>query len=111
MFYPITDTNHIAMETRTERAQNIKDITKEEIASNLQVNIEAIKLANESETKEEPWTKVKKGVKHIQKSNSINKTLEDQAKSNMYNELCEDDTEDMDRRSKNNEQHEKKTSE
>jgi len=109
-FYPITDINHIETEIRTERAQKRKDITKEDIASNLQVKIEAIKLATERKTKEEPWTEVTKGAKHEKKPDN-NEETEKKDESNMYKVLRENGIDEMDKRSRKDEQQEKKTSE
>ena len=64
-FYPITEISQIKMETETEKARNIKNIGKEELAKNLRVNIEDIKLKDERAPKKEEWIEVKHRVKNV----------------------------------------------
>ena len=51
------------MEIRSKIVQDTKNITKEKIASALQVDIETIKLNNEQNQKQEKWTEVNEGVR------------------------------------------------
>ena len=55
--------HYVETETKTEKVQDTKNITKEKIASALQVDIETIKLNNEQNQIEEKWIEVKEGVR------------------------------------------------
>ena len=77
LFYPITETSQIRTEIKTEKAQHTRNIEKPELASKLCVNINDIKFKDKRAPKEEEWTEVKHGVKHISPCHDIEATPSD----------------------------------
>ena len=88
-FYPITETNQITTETKTEKAWNTRNIKKAEIASKLHINIDDIKFKDEILPQEEEWTEVKHGVKIVSTHKDIEETP-----NNYYDELQEKENEE-----------------
>ena len=62
-FYLITETRNVETDIKIEKVQDTKNITKEKIASALQVDIDTIKLNNKQNQIEEKWTEVNEGVR------------------------------------------------
>ena len=61
-FYPTMETRQVKMEIRSKMVQDTKNITKEKIASALQVDIENITFNQEIKQTEGKWMTVNKGV-------------------------------------------------
>ena len=84
------ETNQITTEIKTEKARNIRNIDKAELASKLCINIDDIKFKDERASKEEEWTEVKNGVKNVLTCHDI----EEIPITNYYDRLQETENEE-----------------
>ena len=105
-FYPTIEIRQVETEIRSKMVQDTKNITKEKIASALQVDIKNIIFNQETKQTEEKWIKVNKGVQKdlLQKDVQEAPTETESSESNKYNTLKEENQDGEELPSKKNEQ-------